>query len=431
MFIWLYRLAFIPCFLVFFPLFLPKLIRRGSYFTHIRHRFGQYRHMPKKICGRRRIWIQVVSVGEAQAAMSLIQSLLQRDDCDLCITTTTTTAFSVLSKKLVDCEHVWIGFFPFDFFPFVKRAWRTINPDLIVLFESELWPEHLFQARCHQVPVWLVNARHSQSSMSWYRRFPYLLRWLYSLLDTVLCVSKQQAEQLQLLAVAPRQMMVMGQMKFDMSIPQLSRHEIISMRHDMGFVDLHDGSLFLMGISTWPGEEEILLNVTSSLRLKGLDVRLILIPRHAERGQEILSIVKNFNLPWSRRSTGQSVPGSIVHIADTTGEVHALCQCAHLGLIGKSFSPHRGGQTPLELAACGIPMVYGPHMSNFIEICEDLESRNLVTVCQDAQDAQQILMELLCDIDYLDSQRCQLQLWAQGQRGALSVVEKKIDEFFA
>lgn len=429
MFIWLYRLAFIPCFLVFFPLFLPKLIRRGSYFRHIRHRFGQYMHMPKKICGRRRIWLQVVSVGEAQAAMPLIQSLLQRGDCDLCITTTTTTAFSILSKNLTGGEYVWIGFFPFDFLPFVKRAWRIVDPDLIVLFESELWPEHLYQARCNNVPVWLINARHSQSSMLWYRRFPYLVRWLYALLDTVLFVSKKQAVQLQELAVAPRQIMVMGQLKFDVYIPQLSRDEIVSMRHGMGFVDLHQGSLFLMGVSTWSGEEEILLQVTLSLRQQGLDVRLILIPRHAERGDDILSIVKNYGFSWSRRSTAEVASDCIVHIADTTGEMYALCQCAHLGLVGKSFSPHQGGQTPLELAVCGIPMVYGPHMSNFSEICADLESQNLVTACSNAQHAQQVLAKLLCDTDYLDSKRHQLQLWAQDQRGALSVVEKKFDEF--
>ncbi|MEC8882077.1 MAG: glycosyltransferase N-terminal domain-containing protein [Pseudomonadota bacterium] len=431
MIIWLYRLAFVPVFVCLFPFYLPKIIRRGGYLEKIKQRFGHYPRIDR-VQDYKRIWMQVVSVGEAQAALSVIDKLLDQGQCQLFVTTTTTSAYAFLQKRLQNHASVWVGFFPFDFVLFSRRAWRRVCPDLVLLFESELWPEHLYQASVHQVPVWLLNARFSDRTYQRYLRFPYLARWLYGFLDKVMFVSQKQMQQLLQLGLDSKKLMRMGQLKFDVKIDMLTHQKIQRLIKGMGFICVGEGTRYLLGSSTWNGEEEILLDALKCLRSSGMDVRLILVPRHVERGEDLLKLVKRYGFSWSRRSDHScSDEDVIVHIADTIGEIQQLSQCADLALVGKSFFPHEGGQTPLELACCGVPMLYGPGMSNFREVCDDLESRLLSRLCGDRDEAIQTIIALLEKSDDLGSERCRLQAWSQENRGALSFAMGQLSEFFA
>lgn len=428
--IWLYRLLYGPVFFILFPLHLPKIWRRGGYWDSLKQRFGFYDALPVCDLKRRRLWIQVVSVGEAQAAMALISNLSSRSDCTVLVTTTTTTAYRLLQARLTDHAHVWVGYFPFDFVWFSMRAWRRLGPDLAILFESELWPEHLYQAQRHGVPVWLINARHSDASIAWYRHFPWLLRWLYRGVGRIFTVSDLQLQALRSLGVSLDGARAVGQLKFDMPMEMLSDDVIAKLRQSMGFRQVSSATRYLLGVSVWPGEEIILLEACQLLRAQGRDVRLILIPRHAERADSMWKNIKNNHFSASRRSTGADMAEDVVvHLADTTGEMHALCQCGHLGLIGKSFAPYEGGQTPLELALCGVPMVYGPAMSNFREICIMLESAALVSPVLTAQEAIQTLVAKMQDEDALVRQGRQLQLWSEQHQGVVQTYLGELSVF--
>lgn len=429
MFIWLYRAVFIPAFIFVFPFYLPTIYRRGSYLKNLQHRFGYY-PLFEKIPGRKRVWIQVVSVGEAQAAFAVIEALHRSERCQIFVTTTTTTAFSLLSQKLHNKPYVWIGFFPFDFVVFSRRAWCRIQPEWVLLFESELWPEHLHQARRHHVPVWLLNARFSDKTLRRYCQFPAVAVWLYGFLDKILFVSAQQMQNLAHIGINAHRCVVAGQLKFDVSIPILSTHAVADLRRNMGFTCIHDSTYYLLGASTWEGEETILLDALLGLRQSGLDARLILVPRHPERGDSILNQVRQYHLSWSRRSNGESTgPDVLVHVADTIGEIQSLGQCATLALVGKSFAPHHGGQTPLELAHCGIPLLYGPNMSNFREVCSDLEGRGLAIQCQNAQDAMTTIQRLIDNPQILQANSTALQQWSRNNQGALSTTMQAIQDF--
>lgn len=429
MLIWFYRLLFVPVFLVLFPVHLPKLIRRGHFLQKWRDRFGAYQDVLPKRPGFRRIWLQVVSVGEAQAAMSLIQTLSQRHDSHIFVTTTTSTAYQLLATHLRKTPNCWLGYFPFDFAPFSRRAWRRIRPDLVVLMESELWPEHLYQASSFRVPVWLINARHSQKTQRWFSRFPFMARWLYAFIDRVFFVSSVQQKFVESLGVSASKLFVMGQLKFDANIPLLDHCHIDRLRMGMGFLKTSSKTLYLMGSSLWPGEEEIILNAAVTLRNQGNDVRVLIIPRHAERGQAICDVVQRYGLSFSQRSRSIVVSEDcIVHVADTTGEMHQLIQCVDLALVGKSFAPHHGGQTPLELAACGVPMVYGPLMTNFSDVCSDLEANGLSVCCSDAAAAECVLAELLSSPLGLSDKSSDLRDWVESSQGALSVLMRQFDQ---
>ena len=430
MLIWIYRLIFVPAFLALFPIHLPRLIRRGRLLSTLRQRFGLYGEICVKSRGeKKRLWVQVVSVGEAQAASPLIQSLHDRRDCLLFITTTTSTAHAVLSQRFGDCPGIWIGYFPFDFYPFVANAWRSVQPDLVVLFESELWPEFMHRARVSSVPVWLINARHSDKTMQWFIQFPVIARWLYGYISKALFVSRGQLERLEALSIRAAEASAIGQLKFDVSLPRINQDDRQALLSSMGFQDVHPKTWIMIGASTWPGEEQILLEALRSLRIDGYDVRLILVPRHADRGSDIATEVAAKGFTYTLRSQPVCESGVFVHIADTTGEMQTLCQCAHIALIGKSFAPHMGGQNPLELVAAGVPMVYGPMMSNFRDVCIDLEAEHLTQRCLSRDEAKWKIVSLVKNVEHRQELSYRLQQWLVAKKGVLSLVVDEFDGF--
>jgi 3-deoxy-D-manno-octulosonic-acid transferase len=176
----------------------------------------------------------------------------------------------------------------------------------------------------------------------------------------------------------------------------------------------------LLGSSTWKGEEALLLEVTRKLRAAGRDVRLLLAPRHSERRAEVAAAVSASGLDWHQRSTGGPVApaGTVVHLADTTGELRRLTRAADLAFCGKSLAPHEGGQTPVECAAAGVAVVYGPRMSNFRDICRGLEKTGAALRTADATELAATLARLVRD----EAERADMgrrgAAWHRGNRGA-------------
>ena len=418
-----YRLLFFLLFLVGLPAHVVKMWRRGALFDAWWDRLGLYRNIPPRHARKKRVWLQVVSVGEAYAAMPLLQSLCDHDDCQLFVTTSTSTAKAVLVKQFSDNSSVWIGYFPYDLFWFSQQAWRRIQPDWALLMESELWPEHLYQARCRSVPVWLINARHSMKTVARYKCYPWLATWLYSSLDRVYFTTRDQLDAICSIVPDVKRFSVMGQLKLDVMISRLSVHQRHDYHQSMGFQSITPNTVFLMAASTWPGEEAIVLDVVQALRDRAIDARAVLVPRHAERGADLSKLVSQYDLSYSVRSHGISgAQDCVVHIADTTGEMQQLCQCVDVALVGKSFDPHRGGQTPIELAACGVSMVYGPQMTNFREVCLDLESHGLV---RPADTTQRAISQLIWWAEHAEDRlinRQQLLQWYENNRGGLAVL---------
>jgi 3-deoxy-D-manno-octulosonic-acid transferase len=161
--IWVYRILFLPALICSLPYHLWRMWRRGGYRHDFHHRFGLVDRPPPKAPGVKRIWIQAVSVGEAQALGPLLARLREQPNLEIILTTTTSTAYQIIREKYArDVQKV--GVFPLDFWPFSRSAWRRLEPDLAVLMEGELWPEHLHQAHARKVPVALINARMSNRS---------------------------------------------------------------------------------------------------------------------------------------------------------------------------------------------------------------------------------------------------------------------------
>lgn len=414
--LWVYRILFLPLLLLASPYYLWRMLRRGGYGAGFSQRLG---FLPSLPAHPKRIWIQAVSVGEIEAIGPLIKELKASGQADLVLTTTTSTGYRLAQARYAEvCS--FIGIFPVDFWPCSALAYRRLKPTVIVLTEGELWPEHLGQARTRGLPTLLINARLSDRSFARHQRFHWASRGLLAGFTWIGAGSEEDARRLMSLGAEPANVDVTGNLKFDVaSDGPLSPGERLVLRHSLGF-DGRDRSLVLLGSSTWEGEEVLLLDVVKALRAEGLDARLLLAPRHAERRDSIVRLLSATGLPFHQRSTqGPNAPGgTIVHFADTTGELRQLTRAADLAFSGKSLDPHDGGQTPVECAAAGVPVVYGPHMTNFKAICQGLEQAGAARKAADADGVRQALMALARDAADRARMGQAGQEWHAANRGA-------------
>jgi 3-deoxy-D-manno-octulosonic-acid transferase len=431
--IWLYRLLFLPALICSLPYYAWRMWRRGGYRHDFHHRFGLIDRPPPKPPGVKRVWIQAVSVGEAQALAPLLAQLRRPPAREIILTTTTSTAYHIIREKYAR-EVLKTGVFPLDFWPFSRSAWRRLDPDLAVLMEAELWPEHLVQARARGAPVALINARISDRSFRRYQDFPRIARWMFGHLRLILCATPSDLDRFVALGADPARTRLTGSLKSDVPVPALlTPDERAALRDELGFVSAETSStknqepgtknssnpLVLLGSSTWPGEEAFLLETLQAALAAGLDARLLLVPRHAERRREIIDLLEKQTLPWHARSTAPRAPRPVmIYLADTTGELAHLTQAADLAFIGKSLPPNDGGQTPIEAAALGVPMVYGPRMSNFKDICRGLEDTHAAVRAADAPAARAALIKLLPDSARRAQMSAAARAWHTASQGA-------------
>jgi 3-deoxy-D-manno-octulosonic-acid transferase len=383
--IWIYRLLF-PLFVVASsPYYLLRMRRRGGYGSGFSQRFGHPPELPPRRAGVRRVWLQAVSVGEMLAVEPILRAL-KAEGTEVVLTTTTSTGYTLARDKYASLV-LAVGYFPIDWMPFSRRAWSSIAPDLALLTEGERWPEHMRQARGRGIPVVCINARISDRSFRRLRAFPAAARFVLGGIDRLLAASEQDAERFRELGCPPDKVVVTGNIKLDVTIPILGAAERASLRSALG---LAEDKRVLLGSSTWPGEEEALVAALTLARSKGVRCSLLIVPRHAERRLEIEKLLLPTGLSFHLRSRGPS-PGPVdVALGDTTGELRAMTQLADLVFVGKSLAPHTEGQTPVEAATLGKPILFGPGMANFRSIEHDLLRRGAArTVATPADLAQQ------------------------------------------
>lgn len=375
--------------------------------------------MPAKRAGVRRVWLQAVSVGELLAVTPLLETWRRDGGVEVYLTTTTSTGYALAAERYAAKGLVMaLGYFPLDFWFCSARAWRAVTPDLAVVMEGERWPEHLFQATKRGVPAVAVNARLSDRSFRRMRRLGPLARLLVRGLGRVLAASEADAARFRGFGVAEEWIEVTGNLKLDVVLPEVGAEEKARFRRELG---LGEGAPVLLGASTWPGEEEALLEAWRGVR--GAGWKLLIVPRHAERRGEIEALLKaqaaaDGGLRWHLRSRGAAGGEVDVAVADTTGELARLLVLGEIVFVGKTLPPHTEGQTPVEAAARGRALVMGPGTANFREIARELVLAGAVRRVADA--AQ--LAEAVRSLAGSPEQRAALgdagARWHAGNRGA-------------
>ena len=412
--LWLYRLLFPFVLVVLAPRYALRMRRRGGYRERFQQRFGLHPRLGAPSSGRPRVWLQAVSVGEMLAIGPLLEGL-KKEGAEVYLTTTTSTGFRIAADRYLGLV-MGVGYFPLDWWPFSVLAWRRIAPDLVVLTEGERWPEHVNQAHRCGVRVVVINARLSDRSFHRMSRFGPVARLLVGGVDRTLASSQETQRRFIALGVPPASIQVTGNIKLDLTIAPLSAEEAATLRSELG---LPPGPV-LLGSSTWPGEEEALLAGLVLARARGVPASLLIVPRHAERRRDLEKLLSASGLSYHFRSQG-GAPGPVdVCVADTTGELRRLTQVADLVFVGKSLPPHTEGQTPVEAAALGKPLVVGPGMANFRQIASELVTGGAAVRVSAAAELPAEVVSLLRDGPRRDRLSQAALRWHRDNAGALS-----------
>lgn len=427
--LWLYRLLFLPVALLSAPYYGWRMRRRGGYGAHFGQRFGATPALPAKRPGVKRVWLQAVSVGEMLAVAPLIEGLRRDSTVEVYLTTTTSTGYALAAERyLAKGVVAGLGYFPLDFWACSARAWRAIAPDLVILTEGERWPEHLHQAARRGVPAVAVNARLSDRSFRRMRRLGPLARLLTRGLTRVLAASAGDAERFAAFGVAPERITVTGNLKLDVTPPEVTPEAAGGLRRELGLGD----SRILLGASTWPGEEAALLEAWRGIAgigaaekaggrgdaSTGGGWKLLLVPRHAERRSEVEALLAASGARYHFRSRG-AAPGEVdVAVADTTGELARLLALGEIVFVGKTLPPHTEGQTPVEAAARGKAVIFGPGTANFRLIARELEEAGAARRVADAAELLSALREIAADDGARAKAGAAGTRWHDGNRGA-------------
>ncbi|MBI5771746.1 MAG: 3-deoxy-D-manno-octulosonic acid transferase [Verrucomicrobia bacterium] len=420
--LWIYRLLFAPALLVMAPAYVLRMWRRGGYGGGFAQRFGRHPKLAKLPPGKKRVWLQAVSVGEMFAIGPILQAL-QRDGVEVYLTTTTSTGHRIALDRYGGLT-VGIGYFPIDWWPFAARAWRRIAPTLTIIAEGERWPEHMRQAAKRGVPVVCINARLSDRSYARMKAFAPAARLMLDGVTRLLPCSAQDEARFRELGVPAETMFTTGNIKLDVHITMLGETERERLRRELGL----PRGLVLLGSSTWPGETDALLDALRKTREQGVQCSLLVVPRHAERRLEIERLLQKGKWKYHFRSRGMAKEEVDVAVGDTTGELRNFAQLADVVFVGKSLPPHGEGQTPVEAAALEKPIVFGPGMSNFRLIARDLLARGAAREVRDAAGLATAVAELFRDAAQREQLAAAAAQWHRDNSGAVERTLRVIRE---
>jgi 3-deoxy-D-manno-octulosonic-acid transferase len=367
------------------------------------------------------VWLHGVSVGEIHLLRGLVAALRRRHpDWRLVLSTTTDTGYDEAKKIFADLPVV---FWPLDFSWAVRRTFDAIGPDLVVLAESELWPNFLRIARRRGVPVVVVNARMSPRSAGRFLKLGRLVRPLFAGVDVFAAQTDEYAEHYRRLG-APR-VVVTGSVKYDGAPADRESPKTRELRRLFGIAD--DELVWVAG-STQPPEETVVLDIARRLRIKRPTLRLIIVPRQKDRFDEVADLCERSGLPSARRSRLEGPTTAPVIVVDTIGELGAVWGLADVAFVGGSLEGTRGGQNMIEPAAYGAAVTFGRRTWNFKETVRNLLDRDAAIQVDDAVHLERVTDLLLADADLRSRLGAAARAFVRSQQGATERTLDLIDE---
>jgi 3-deoxy-D-manno-octulosonic-acid transferase len=341
-----------------------------------------------------RVWFHGVSVGEIHLLRTVVAAYRARHpDVDCVISATTDTGFDEARKWFPDLTVIR---FPLDFSWAVDRALREVDPQFVVLAESELWPNFLLAARRRCIRVTVINARMSPRSFRRWVRVRPIAKHLFGLIDQFAVQTMEYAENLRRLGVLPERLTVTGSVKYDGVLGDRRNPRTAALRD---LLDVRSDDFVWIAGSTQAPEEEVALAVYAKLRAEFPQLRLVLVPRQKERFDEVANLLERSNVSFVRRSrmNGPMTGRQAVVLVDTFGELGALWGLADIAFVGGSLDGKRGGQNMIEPAAFGAAVLFGPHVWNFRDAVRRLLDAAAAIQVRDAAELEEVVRRLLAD----------------------------------
>jgi 3-deoxy-D-manno-octulosonic-acid transferase len=415
----LYSVALAIAMLAMLPYWLVQMARHGKYRQGLAERLGRVPsllQLPAE--GEPVIWIHAVSVGEVLAVAGLVEELQRRlPQHRLFISTTTDTGHALARKRFGDAK---VFYFPMDFAFAIRPYLRALRPKLVVIAETEFWPNFMRLAHASAARIAVVNARISDRSLPNYRRFRGLLRRLLANVDLFLAQTQGDAARLQDIGALPERVRVAGNLKFDVPAPA-PRAIVESLRKSIAASAA--GPVLVCG-STVEGEESLLLKAFENLLVQHPRAVMILAPRHPERFPAVAALLEQMSIRFCKRSLwqGDALTGAVL-LLDTIGELAALYALADIAFVGGSLVP-RGGHNIIEPARHGVATVAGNHTENFRDIVSLFQSQDAVRIVGPAE-LPLVFLELLAN----DAERIALgKRAAETMRSQSGATTRTVDE---
>jgi 3-deoxy-D-manno-octulosonic-acid transferase len=442
---WLLNAAYAALLLALSPILIYRAATQGKYRTGWSEKLlGRVPKLPPVDPGTKRYWFHAVSVGEVLLLRSILAELERREpSAEVVISTTTSTGHAVAREKYPE---LLVCYCPLDFTWSVNTAIQRIKPTRFVLVELELWPNIVVAMRRSSVPLSLINGRLSEHSFRGYSKLKWLLRPLLQSFDRIAVQNGAYAERFLTLGAAPERLAITGSVKFDGIETRRDNDETLALRDAFG---IQPGERVFIAGSTQSPEEEIAIEAWQQARQTAPDLRLILVPRHKERFEEVADMVTSSGLPLRRRShcatiarpaqqltearrpsgpraSGSDTPdrlrrsadcGGPILLLDTLGELSACWGLADFAFVGGSLSS-RGGQNMIEPAGYGAAVCFGPNTRNFRDTVEALLANDAAAIVTNADSLATTLELWLTEPGRKEAMGRRAQRFVASQSGA-------------
>jgi 3-deoxy-D-manno-octulosonic-acid transferase len=374
------------------------MLRHKRYRTGWAQRFGRIaRKYPAKEC----IWLHAVSVGEVNATKTIVKELGNRfPDFEIVISTTTDTGFA--RAITVYGAHYEVFYFPLDFSPIMRRAFRQIRPAICLLMELEVWPNFVQIAQQLNVPVVVVNGRITDKSSARYRKIKPIAKRIFQKVTLVLAQTEQYAQRFIAIGTPQESVIVTGSLKYDTAqiADKVEGADALAAQ-----LNIADETLWVAG-GTGNDEEKILLDVYKDLKQQDNfnDLRLVIVPRKPERFDEVAEVIADAGFDFVRyssiKNTNTPAPDKVpVILGDTMGDLRKFYSLAAIVFVGRSLVP-MGGSDMIEAAALGKPTIFGPHTFNFTQTVDALLHDQGAIFVKDQQDLLKAMQKCLSEPDF-------------------------------
>ena len=383
----IYNLALILISIILLPIILILFIIKPKFRAGFFQKIGFYTYKGKK----KTTVFHAVSVGEVNAVKELIfKYISQHEDEDIIITTTTLTGQN-LAKKIFSEKVNAITYFPYDYFFSVLSFFNTYKPEKIIVAETEIWPCFISLAKLMKIKVYTVNGRISPHSFSGYKKLKFFLSPILNKYEKIFMQSQDDANRIIEIGANKNKVEVMGNLKFDIT-QNLSKEEIEKYRNEL---KIKENKLFIAA-STHKGEDEKVLFAFNELKNKFKEAKLLLVPRHPQRYEEVCLLLNKSNYKWGKRSNKDDFEQNDIILLDTMGELAKLFSICHIAFIGGSFSS-TGGHNPLEANIWNKPVISGPSIFNFKDVYKILTDKNCAVIVSTQEELTENLISFFSD----------------------------------
>ena len=427
------NLLYIIVSLLYSPVIIYRVVKHKRYRDGWDQRFGK---ITRKNPGKKCIWIHAVSVGEVNAARTVIEELKNRfADYEILISTTTDTG-QARAKKLFSEEHKII-YFPFDYSWVMSRAFKNINPAICLLMELEVWPNFVDIAARLNVPVVIVNGRISDKSISRYRKIRPLVKGVFGKINLALAQTQEYAERFKEIGVPENNVIVTGSLKYDTAeiTDKVEGSNILANQLQLSTQDSKLKTKIWVAGATGPEEEQIIIEVFKELHKqeKFIDLKLVIVPRKPERFDEVAQLITDSGFEFIRYSSiknskleTQNLKLPVI-LGDTMGDLRKFYSLSTIIFVGRSLVP-MGGSDMMEAAALGKCTIFGPHAFNFRQTVDALIKDNGAILVNDKNELLEAMQKCLSDSDYANKIAKSGQQVIKNNQGATQKTIENIKE---